>query len=731
MPRSDLLELPDESIAEIASVFDKAAPQVTDAQSETGGFFKACERVAAANRIRIEKVGPLPSELEDIELLEYISSRANFRYRRVSLTGDWRRWDHGPLLVFRAEDHEPFPLIPDRRGRYRLEEPDAPNGASGAPLTGETASKLEDYGYSFYRALPDRPLTWVDLLRFGLVGLRHDVKRLLFVLVASGLLGLVLPVTIGIVFDQVIPNANFDLLTQCVVALAVTSLSVTLFYAAELIATTRLELKMNATLQAAVWDRLLRLPMPFFRRYTAGDLSDRASGIDEIQQAITGSLVTSSLASAFSIFSLALMFYYEFRLALGALALTLLFAAVNVAATLRQLPYQREMQRVEGENEGFMLQVLTGITKLRVANKLETAFGLWLNRFVRSTQLFMRTETIRIRLLVFASTYSVLLTAILFAMVATVGRDLSLGSFVAFSALYGTFFSSMIAVSDIVSDSLEIVPLYERAKPILDTLPETTSSGTRIAALGGGIRIDRVSFRYQTGNTGAEDPGLPNLFSGLDISVSPGEFLALTGPSGCGKSTVFRLLLGLERPQSGSIYYDGNNLLDLDVRLLRSQIGVVLQNSTLMPGTILENIFYGAQHLSEEQAWSAAQLACIDQDIESLPMGMHTYLSEDGKNFSAGQRQRILIARALAKEPAILFVDEATSALDNAIQASIIGHILDSRITCIASAHRLSTVESATRILVLEKGRIVQEGSFSELASRPGLFSQMTERQCL
>jgi NHLM bacteriocin system ABC transporter ATP-binding protein len=566
---------------------------------------------------------------------------------------------------------------------------------------------------------------------FGLQGQRHDVKRLLVVLVISSLLGLILPISIGLIFDHVIPNADFDLLSQFVVALAVSSLSISIFYTAERVATTRLKLRMNATLQAAVWDRLLRLPVSFFKKYSAGDLSDRASGIDEIQHTISGNLVTNILAGMFSVLSLALMFYYDFRLAAAAVLLASLYVGVNIAATLRQLPHQRARQQLEGENLGFLVQVLTGITKLRVSNRGITAFRLWLGKFIRTTRLFMRAERIRIRLFVFSSILSVLVTASLFALVVTLEKALTLGSFMALNALYGQFFASMIAISGAISSSLEVIPLYERAKPILDTLPETASSGVWVGGLNGNIEIDRISFRYADGKTAGQQSELPLLFANLQITIAAGEFVALTGPSGCGKSTLFRLLLGLEKPLSGSIHYGGTSLTDIDVRSLRSRIGVVLQNSTLMPGTILENILYGGLDLSEEHAWTAARLACVDKEIECLPMGMHTYISESGKNFSGGQRQRILIARALVKAPKILFLDEATSAMDNDTQAGIIEHILDSRVTCIVAAHRLSTVQGADRILVLDKGNIVQEGGFNELVAKPGLFSQMSRRQFL
>ena len=731
MRTSDYLELPDDSVAEIASVFHGTPPRTQYSQLERNAFFKACKLVAESNQIEVTAITSLSVTGKDIELLENIANRANFRYRQIALTGNWWRRDHGPLLVFKRDGHKACAVVPDYRGRYHLVEPFAEGKDVISPISSDFAALLDAYAYCFYKPLPDTRLDWKDLLKYGLIGMGNDIKRLLFVMTASGLLSWVLPVSIGIIFDDVIPNANFDLLGQFIIALAIVSVSMTIFYTAEFITTTRLELKMNVSLQAAVWDRLLRLPTSFFRKYASGDLSDRASGIDEIQQTITGGFITSVLAGVFSVFSLALMFYYDYRLALGAVFLTFLFVGINVIAAVRQVLYQREMQRVQGENYGFLIQILTGITKLRIANKTRTAFTLWLGKFIRTTQLFLRSETIQIQLIVFGAVYSVVVTASLFAMVVAIGADLTLGNFMAFNAVYGQFFFSMIALAGVITGSLEIVPLYERAKPILDTSPEYASSGLQVTDLEGKINIDHVSFCYASENDHVGNRASSMVLKDIDIEISPGAFIALTGPSGSGKSTLFRLLLGFDRPTVGTIRFDGKNLQDLNLRSLRRQIGVVLQNSMVMPGTVLENILYGLEGLTEDDAWAAAQLACINDDIDSMPMGMHTFVAETGKNFSAGQRQRILLARAFARHPKILFLDEATSALDNVTQARIIDHIVNSRLTCIISAHRLSTVEAADRIFVLDKGQVVQQGNYSELVGESGMFSRMSKRQVL
>ena len=729
MDKQTYLELPDESIAEISSVFGIKPQNSSGSFANNSSFLSACKRVAEATKIEIQHIPPLDPDTSDVDHLEKIAKVSSFRYRQVELTGDWWRYDHGPLLVFQQQDHRACALIPYKGGNYRLIELSPMGEEISIPVSENSASGIEPFAYMFYRPLPNRVINWRDLLEFGLKGLGDDVKRLLFTMAAMSILGLIVPIATGLIFDHVIPSANINLLNQFILALTVNVVAIMLFNAASIVATMRLELKMNVSLQAAVWDRLLRLPVNFFRRYTVGDLADRASGIDEIQQTITGNVLNTAISGIFSLFTLLLMVYYDARLALGAVALTLLFAAASVFTTLQQLKYQREMYTTMGRLSGFLLQILTNITKLRVSNKEEAAFKRWLNPFVQTTRLFLKAETIQIRLIVFSSIFSVLATATLFVMVISMGKDLTFGRFIAFNAAFGQFFASVLAVSQVITDTLEIIPLYERSRPILSALPEDSNQGVDCGDLNGEIKIDSLNFRYPQDGKTMDQTLSPWVFKGLNLTVAPGELIALVGPSGSGKSTLFRLLLGFESPTSGSIFYDGHNLTALNVSTLRRQLGVVLQNSSLLSGTIQENIGFGTTGFSEEQAWAAAHHAGIDQDIHAMPMGMYTLIAEGGKNISVGQRQRILIARALAKNPKILLFDEATSALDNVTQALITQHIENLNVTCIVAAHRLSTVVKADRIYVFDKGSIVQQGTYQELVTQSGLFAQIARRQ--
>jgi ATP-binding cassette subfamily C protein len=297
---------------------------------------------------------------------------------------------------------------------------------------------------------------------------------------------------------------------------------------------------------------------------------------------------------------------------------------------------------------------------------------------------------------------------------------LSTGDFVAFNAAYTSFQNALLQMAVALTASLNVVPLYERLEPILQEPPEVDATRTHPGELTGSIEVNHVHFRYTEGG--------PLVANDVSFTIRPGEFVALVGPSGSGKSTMLRLLLGFETPESGSLYYDGQDLSTLDVREVRRQIGVVLQNARVMPGDVFKNIV-GASNLTLDDAWEAARNAGLEEDIRSMPMGMNTMVSAGGETLSGGQRQRLLIARAIVKKPRLLFFDEATSALDNKTQ-SVVSHCLEGlKSTRVIIAHRLSTVIHADRIIVMEAGRMVESGTYAELMDKNGVFAELAKRQ--
>jgi NHLM bacteriocin system ABC transporter ATP-binding protein len=463
------------------------------------------------------------------------------------------------------------------------------------------------------------------------------------------------------------------------------------------------------------------LPTPFFRDYSAGDLAVRAMGINTIRQMVTGATISSLLSGAFSVFSLAVIFYYSVELGLIAALMAVIIIGVTAAGGYLQLRYQRRETEMLGKVSSLVLQLLTGIAKLRVAGAEMRAFAVWSGQYSIQKANAAKAQSAANALVVFNSVFGVVTYLVIFATVAYVlGGGVSTGDFVAFNTAFAQFLFASAGITTAFTTILQAAPFYERAKPILRTLPEVDTEKPDPGVLRGRVEINNVTFRY--------DPDGPLVLDDVSLRAEPGEFVAIVGPSGAGKSSLFRQLLGFEEPEAGSVYYDHHNLAELNVQAVRRQMGVVLQNGRLMSGSIFQNIA-GVSALTRDQAWEAARMAGLDEDIEMMPMGMFTFLGEGSSAISGGQRQRLMIARAIASRPRILLFDEATSALDNRSQAIVSSSLQDLKATRIVIAHRLSTIISADRIYVLKAGRIVQSGPYEELMERDGPFRDLAARQ--
>lgn len=297
---------------------------------------------------------------------------------------------------------------------------------------------------------------------------------------------------------------------------------------------------------------------------------------------------------------------------------------------------------------------------------------------------------------------------------------LSAAQFLACSTAFTIMLASMMQVTNSITSIVAVVPMLRRLKPVLTEPLEVYEDSAVPGELSGRIDINRLSFGY------SEDA--PPVMTDVSFSVEPGELVAIVGPSGCGKSTLLRLLLGFEKPTTGTILYDGQDLSSLDIAAVRRQCGVVLQSAKTPTGTIFKAIA-GAQNFSIEEAWEAAEMAGLREDIEAMPMGMHTVLSESA-TLSGGQRQRLVIAQALIRRPRILFFDEATSALDNETQRMVTDSTKKLHATRIVIAHRLSTVLDADKVIVLSEGRVAECGSPGELLDDPNsIFRNLVRRQ--
>ncbi|NJN11169.1 MAG: NHLP bacteriocin export ABC transporter permease/ATPase subunit [Richelia sp. RM1_1_1] len=680
------------------------------------------------------------------EPLEAIARASRLRIRRVVLRDNWWENDCGPLVAYAINDNtsddensifcsqRPVALLPVSAGNYELFDPIEQKRQR---VTESVAENLAPFAYVFYRSLPDKVITIWDLLRFAFKGKQTDILMILFTGVGVMLLGMLTPIATGIIISNAIPNQDTSLLIQLGLGLFVATFAAALLQVAQGFAILRIEASTDVTTQSAVWDRLLKEPVSFFRKYTIGDLQSRVFAISAIRRQLSGRVIVNLISSFFSLFFFGQLVYYSWFIALIAAGVALITFVLTTFFGVILFDKSRPILECEGELFGQTVQLINGISKLHIAGAQERAFASWCKNYTRQTKLENEKKKVEEIMTVFNTVMPTFTNVILFLFVVnlfsttetgleanaqTAAVGFTLGAFIAFNTAFGNFIQGITELSNTFTEILQIVPLWKRTKPILNTIPEVNIKKADPGKLTGKITIERVTFSYRK-------DGVPTL-NNVSISAQPGEFIALIGGSGSGKSTLLRLLLGFETYESGSIYYDNQNLSGLDIDAVRRQMGVVLQTTQLQSASIYENIAGGAS-ITLEEAWEAAKASGFADDIMAMPMQMHTVISEGGSNLSGGQRQRLVIARALALKPRILLFDEATSALDNKTQAIVSEHLDQLNVTRIVIAHRLSTIRNAQRIYVMEAGQVVQQGTYDELSSQPGLFARLMARQNL
>jgi NHLM bacteriocin system ABC transporter ATP-binding protein len=678
--------------------------------------------IGRASSIEFRPAPKWESTVRTSDPVDAICRASRVRHRQVGLRGAWWQSDGGPLLAFTKDDHRPVSLLPRRGGGY--ERVDAAAGTRSR-VTPASVSQIEPVAYTFSVPAPQRSLTTLDLLELAFGDLRAEAWLVFGLALGGALLGLAVPIATQFMFGSIIPNAGVGDVVVLMLSLIAVNVGQTLFELLKAFALLRLEGKSQSTLQAAVIDRLLALPVWFFRKYTVGELASRAGGINALRDLFSGVAINSILGGTFAFVYLALLVVYAWKLALVAVALAVVVATVTAVCGVRLIRLRRDEQEAAGKIWGLVFQLLTGIAKLRVSGSEGRGFAQWSGRFADQKRLAVRAGALQNVVQVFNAMLPLSATAILFFFVGGIHDGtgtpaLSTAEFIAFSSAFGTFLRAGVSLSTTAVQLLAAVPIMERARPILDVAPEAPADRPDPGELTGRIEIAHVSFRYAADG--------PLVLDDVSISAHQGEFIAIVGPSGSGKSTLLRLLLGFETPGTGSVAYDGQDLSTVDLTAVRAQLGVVLQNGRIMAGDLFHNIV-GSAPLTVEDAWSAATQAGLEDDIKAMPMGIHTVMSEGGTTLSGGQRQRLLIARAIVHRPRIMLFDEATSALDNRAQDLVTESLARIRSTRIVVAHRLSTIRNADRIYVLDGGRLVQHGTFDELVAEEGMFERLVRPQ--
>lgn len=703
------------SLVRLATASGAGCPEQPLLEAESP-LLTACRLVARAQGLVLAVPRDLP--YPDVES---VAAASGTQIRQVRLEPGWQRDDCGPLLGFLEQDGSPVALLPDGPSAYTLVRH---SSGERLPVTRETAKNLKPYGYMFYRRLPSKSLRIRDLISFGLAGRKRDFAWIIGLGAALGLIGLVTPLVSQVIFSDVIPESDKSRLFEFVCLLLGFAGSSTLLEIGKNFARIRIESGADHDMEAAVLDRLVRLPVGFFRRFNTGDLTQRALGINTLRMTVSEATISGFISSSFALIYLALLFWYNARLAWLALALLIVLAGVSLAVNLSQLRFQRPMFDLAGKLSGVTLQLITAVTKLKVSRAERRAFSLWADKYSQQTALTRKASLLGIGLNAFNSVFELLGPMVIFVGIIWLTKQDSheVGAFIGFWSAFGSLQAALLDLVGALTQVVAVSPLIGRMRPILETQPETHEAKADPGEITGRVEFSAVSFRYRD--------DLPLVLKDVSIRAEAGKMVAIVGPSGSGKSTLIRLLLCFETPEKGTISVDDQDIRNLDPIKLRRHMGVVLQNSGVLAGSLFENIA-GARNVSLDEAWKAARLAGLEESIKQMPMGMHTYLMEGGRTLSGGQRQRLLIARALATKPRIIVFDEATSALDNRTQEIVAKSLESLQGTRIVVAHRLSTIAGADHIYVIDKGAVREQGDYATLMAQKGLFHQLAMRQTL
>ncbi|MEO0639482.1 MAG: NHLP bacteriocin export ABC transporter permease/ATPase subunit, partial [Bacteroidota bacterium] len=694
--------------------------------SSGNALLATCQLIG--NEIGFQFEGPKQSGQESrnrTNELKAIAQLSNVRARKVILRGNWWEEENGHLLAFYEETKTPVALIQKNSDTYLLK--DIVNSTS-VEVDATVAKKLEPVAHMFFFAFDKKIESIRQVGEFAIKGLKKDFLLIGLATFIGSLLTMFVPILTGVLFDDVIPQADRSFLVEVVGIMIIVGFVSALLSLIRGVLQLRVETRSNINIQAALMDHLLRLPVTFYRRYSAGDLTLRALGINTIRQVMSTTLLRAVLSGAFSIVNVVLLFIYDSTLAWVGVLLVILAVGFMLGIGFLKLKYDREIAHNEGEIQGFLFEFISGITKIRISGAEQRIFALWAQRFSHLRKLDFKSVNLENWSTVFNGTYTLLTNMIFFGAIfytiqSATGAEkslISVGMFMAFISAFRQFLGDSLEISEAIITSLNIVPLYERMKPIMEETPESTEGSVDPGELQGEIEMNAVSFRYTQEQ--------PLVLKDVSFKIKSGQMVAFVGPSGSGKSTIMRLLLGFEEPEGGSIYYDGQAFDSLSKELVRQQMGVVLQDGSLMAGSIYMNIV-GSSELNLEDALEAAEMAGLGDDIKQMPMGMHSFISEGAGTFSGGQRQRLMIARAIVHKPRILYMDEATSALDNRTQSIVSESLEKLQATRIVIAHRLSTVINADCIYVMDKGEIVESGTYRELIKQDGLFAKLAKRQ--
>ena len=663
---------------------------------------------------------PVPGNIVGVEeQLDYIIRHYGLMKRRIVLKEGWYTDAFGPILGFTKEGNKAVALIPNPiKGYYYIGE----NRDKKIKINKGNVGAFKDEAYCFYRPLPEKKLGIKDLLLYlkSCISL-GDIVVVEAATVLISLVGLLLPKLSAALTGPVLNSRSMQALIGISIFIFCIALSTQIITSINGLLTKRIEIKTSLAVESAMMIRILTLPVSFHRKYSPGELMSRSTAVNEICSLLQELFMSTGLTAVASLIYITQIFRFAPALVVPSLLVIIVTVVTSTAIIIAQTRISKKIRQLEAKESGMSYSIITGIQKIKLAGAEKRIFAKWLNEYARSAELSYNPPTFLKISNVITLAINLFSTIILYYM--AIKSGITVSAYFGFMAAYGSVMGAFNAFSNIALSLAQIRPILEMAEPFLNTVPECSESKEIVTEISGNVEMAHVSFKYNENG--------PYILDDVSLKIKDGDYVAIVGRTGCGKSTFVRLLLGFETPEKGGIYYDGRDLNTLDKASLRKNIGTVTQDGGLFQGDIYSNIVITNPSLTIDDAWQAAETAKIADDIKGMPMGMFTMISEGQGGVSGGQKQRLMIARAIAPRPKLLIFDEATSALDNVTQRQISEALDGMGCTRIVVAHRLSTIKHCDRIIVLDKGHIIEDGTYDELIKEDGFFAELVARQRL
>ncbi len=685
--------------------------------SHQESLLRAAGQVLGYYQLRMKEI---PEDLTDTNgQLDYLCRPYGVMRRQVRLSGKWYRDGYGPMIATWKESGRPVALIPRSTTGFRYYDEET---GKFRVVNKKTAELFQEEALVFYRPLPQGKLSVKDLFVFMAKSRSlFDMGSIIVRMMLITLVGMMVPNLTQVLYGKVLQSGKMSLLVMIGLYMICIRFGQALLSVGQSLLGQRVSAKQDMAVEAAFMMRMLSLPAPFFRQYSSGDLSMRLRSVTSLCQSLFDLVMGSGLTSLFSLVYIFQVIKFAPSLVVPSLLTTLASILFSLYITMKQTKGSEQKMNLAAKESGMNFAIIKGMQKIKLTGSQKRAFARWGQLYAKEAELaYNPPMLIKINSVI---SYGISVTGTIVMYYIAISQNISQERYMAFMASFAMVSAALTQLSGIAVRMASVKPSIDFVRPILETEPESREYQEALSNVRGNLEFSNICFRY-------EDNG-PNVLNHLNLNIRQGEYVAVVGETGCGKSTLIRVLLGFEKPQTGAVFVDGKDLSDLDLPSWRRKTGVVMQNGSLMMGSIYDNIVLSAPTLGMEEAWEAAQIAGIADDIREMPMGMQTIISEGGGQISGGQKQRLLIARAIAPKPKVLIFDEATSALDNVTQKQVSDSLDSLKCTRIVIAHRLSTIRNCDRILVMQGGKIVQEGTYDELVNAGGFFAELVDRQRL